>query len=111
MTVVLTRRGQLWRLVQASQSALGTSYTLIVPSLLFEVVPISDLDSRQAYALEATHVLWVSRWLALNKEDEVRYGSYVNAAGVTQPFRFVVNGKRDFRTGFRQVSYYVTERE
>jgi hypothetical protein len=111
MSVVLTRRGQLWRVVQASPSQLGSSYALIMPDLAFEVVPVSDLDQRQAYALEATHVLWAPRWLTLLREDEVRYGSYVNTAGQAQVYRYVVNGKRDFRTGFRQVSYYVTERE
>lgn len=112
MQVVLTRRGQLWRTVAASPNALSpTSMTLVNPAVEFEVVPISDLDQRPSYALEATHVIWTRRWLKMQKEDELRYGSYVNAAGQTLPFRYVVNGIRDFRTGFRQTSYYVTERE
>lgn len=111
MIVVLTRRGQLWRAVPQSQQALGTTFEVINANVLFEVVPISEFDERVAYALQATHVLWVSRWLSLLKEDEVRYSSFVNAAAQPATYRYVVNGKQDFQVGLRNCAYYVTERE
>lgn len=109
---VLTRTGQLWRKVPTNgPGQLGEAMTMLVPALAFEVVPVSRFDSQQPYTLEATHILWVPRWQELRKEDEVRYGEWTNSLGVTQPFRYVVNGKRQFRTGFRQTAYYCTERE
>jgi hypothetical protein len=107
----LTRRGQLWRTLPKSSQQLGSTQQMINPQVAFEVVPISDFDRPLPYGVEATHVLWVSRWLGLLKEDEVRYGSYTNPAGQVSQFRFVVNGKQDFRIGYPNVAYYVSERQ
>lgn len=112
MIVVLTRVGQVWRSIPTvSQPGLGEAMTMIVPSIRFEVIPISRFDREQPYALEATHLLWVPRWQELRKEDEIRYGEWTNSQGVTQAFRYVVNGKRQFRVGFINTAYYCTERE
>lgn len=111
MTVVLTRRGDVYRSVAAGGGQLGANMQTVYSQIAFEVVPISDFDTKLSYAYQATHVLWVPRWLSLYKDDEVRYGQYRTAAGVQQAYRFRVNGKRIFKTGFRQTAYYVTERE
>lgn len=111
MIVILTRRGQLWRKVQASQAALGTNDHLVMAVLPFEVVPVSEPDRVIPYARESTHLMWVPRFVSMRKEDEVRWGAYVNAAGVEQCYRFVVNGKDAYQTGFRGAAYWVTERE
>ena len=112
MTVVLTRRGQLWRSVPTTNpGVLGESMQLVMPQVPFEVVPISKLDTNTPFALEATHLLWVPRWLLLRKLDEIRYGEWSSSLGVTQVFRYVVNGRRQFRTGMANTAYYCTERE
>lgn len=112
MVVVLTRRGQVWRSVpNTNANQLGESMQIVVPTVTFEVVPISKLDQNTPFALEATHILWAPRWLTLRKLDEVRYGEWTNSLNVTQSFRYVINGRRQFRTGMPNTAYYCTERE
>jgi len=108
---VLTRRGTVYRKVQASQTQLGATDVIVYPFIAFEVVPVSDLDRVVPYALEATHILWVPRWASLHKEDVVVYASYANTFGARAPFRFVVNSRHQNVRGLPNTGYYCTERE
>lgn len=102
----------VWRRVQVGPRGINAVYndTQIVPRVAAAIVPISDFDIHVPYAHESTHIVWVPYWLLLRKEDEVRYGrDDPDASGNVQPYRYTINGRREFRLGIPQRAYYAKE--
>lgn len=85
--------------------------TQIFKDIHCEILPISSLDQVVAYARESSHVIWVSHWIFLRKEDRIIYGRQLAdpELDVLLPFIYVVNGIRTFEAGIPQRAYYARE--
>lgn len=76
------------------------------------IVPVSRLDSPQDYAYESTHVVWVPHWIALRKEDELRYGRRPpDPFGNIVQFVYVLNGHTRITQSVQLHAYYAREKD
>jgi hypothetical protein len=110
--IPLTERADVYRTV--AQPAKGPNVRAeakIFAGIPCQIIPMSSFDRQQAYSLEATHVVWVPRWLELLKEDEIRCGRRTDPFNNQLTYVYMVNGRRRFRLGLQHRAYYTTERE
>jgi len=107
--VLLDKRASIWRKVDVANVFADTE---VYGSIPCAIVPISKLDQVVPYAYESTHVIWVPYWLELRKEDQIRYGRRLaDAFGNVVPWTYVINGRRQFDLGIRQLAFYSKEME
>ena len=110
--IPLTERADVYRTIaQPTKGPNVRAESKVYSGIACQFVPMSSFDRQQAYSLEATHVLWVPRWMDLKKEDQIRTGRRTDPFNNQLTYVYVVNGRRRFRLGLQHRAYYCTERE
>lgn len=110
----LDRTASVWRSVldPADPDQMRKLETQVYASVRCALVPISKLDQQVAFANEATHVLWIGKWIVLQFGDQVRTGRRdpLPTDGEVLPESYVVRGRSRYSMGTQQQTYYADER-
>ncbi len=110
--LLLDKRAAVYRFTNNPGSVPGQAETQVYPVIQCAIVPISSFDAAQSYGYEQTHVIWVPKWLALRKDDEIHWGQRLpDNYGTVAPNVYVVNGSRTFTHAPFQAAYYCREKQ
>lgn len=103
----------MWREQADPEKAGRTKISVWRKGVACHLEPISAIDHTVAFALESTHVFYLSPWfIGLRKLDEIRLGGRITADGTRQPTRYIVNGvQRRLTFGLQSILAFCSERD